>query len=490
MICGYAYHISAAPSIFFLEENHMENLPSLLQCLIVHFSAVIETTPSAQSFATIVLGWILANGQRTMSGVVRAAGPHATKSHDAYHNFFSKSSWSIDALWRMLFVMLVRVFVINRNPGRQSLPPTIWIAGDDTLSKHWGRKIWGAGLYRDAVRSSKKHTAYAWGLNWVVLAMIVRVPLLKERFIALPILARLNPKLDEEQNSCAQDKARKTKPKGEGSKKKKTTVTIMEEMIRTVAAWFPEAQFLFCGDGAYACVAGRVAGNVEVVSRIRRDAALYAPPPKRRKKGPGRPAKRGRRLPTPQKMADQVGKRWKLSEVDLYGKIVERQLYAFNALWYEVCPDRLVRIVIVRDPAGKSDDEFFFTTDLDMAPEAIVHCYTGRWAIEVVFRETKQYLGMDQPQARKKKAVLRITPLCLWLNSVIKLWFVLESEQGRPTLPQTDPWYHHKDTISFQDMLGAVRLYFWRHCIFHGSTSRGKQEIIQHFVAESLAKVA
>lgn len=468
----------------------MGNLPSLFQCLVLNFSALIKTTPSAESFVTIILGWVLSNGPRTMSGVIRAAGPHATKSHDAYQNFFSKSTWSMEALWRALFIILVRVFVINRNPDGQSSPPTIWIAGDDTLSKHWGRKIWGAGLYRDAVRSSKKHTAYAWGLNWVVLAMIVRVPLLKERFIALPILARLNPKIGEKQNSIAPGKGKKTKPKGKGSKKKKTAVAIMEEMIRTVAAWFPEAQFLFCGDGAYACVAGRLPGNVQTVSRIRRDAALNAPPPKKRKQGPGRPAKKGRRLPTPQEMARLVGKRWKKQRIDLYGKIVERQLYAYNVLWYEVCSARPVRIVIVRDPEGKSDDEFFFTTDLAMAPEEIVHCYTGRWAIEVVFRETKQYLGMNQPQARKKKAVLRITPFCLWLNSLVKLWFVLESRQGRPLLPETDPWYPHKDTISFQDMLGAIRLYFWRHYIFPGSTSREEQAKIHDFVAKSLAKVA
>ena len=468
----------------------MENLPSLFQCLILHFSASIRTAPSAESFATLILGWILANGPRTLGGVIRAAGPYARKSHDAYQNFFSKSEWSMDDLWRALFVLLVRVFLTHCKPGEQTAPPTIWLAGDDTLSKHCGRKIWGAGLYRDAVRSSKKHTAYAWGLNWVVLAMVVRVPLLKERFIALPVLARLNAKIDKEPASPAREKGTKSKAKGKGSKKKKTSVTIMEEMIRTVAAWLPEARFRFCGDGAYACLAGRLPKNVETVSRIRRDAALYALPPKRRKKGPGRPAKKGRRLPTPTQMASQAATRWKRVQIDLYGQVVERQIYACKALWYEVCSDRPVRIVLVRDPQGKSDDAFFFTTDLDMTPEEIVYCYTGRWAIEVVFRETKQYLGMDQPQARKKKAVERITPFCLWLNSVIKLWFVQESRQGRPTLPQTDPWYPHKDTISFQDMLGAIRLCFWRNCIFAGSTSRDEQRKIDDFLATSLAKVA
>ena len=466
----------------------MDKLPPRFQDLLVQFSVAIGTSPTAESFATVVLGWCLCNGRRTVSAVIRAAGPHAPKSHDAYQNFFSKSRWSMDTLWKMLFLLLVKAFPASRCEG---LPPaTVWIAGDDTLSKHYGRKIWGAGLYRDAVRSSKKSVVYAWGLNWVVLAMIVRVPLLRERFIALPILARLNPKTDEENETPPRKGRKKTKAKGKGSKKKKTTVTIMDEMVRTVAGWLPHAQFLFCGDGAYASLAGRLPNNVQLVSRMRCDAALYAPPPVKKKKGPGRPRKKGRRLLSPRDMAKRVGNRWKRYRIDLYGKIVERDLFAFTALWWEVCCERPVKIIIVRDPEGLHDDEFFFTTDLDMTPQAVVFCYTGRWAIEVAFRETKQYLGMDEPQARKKEAVLRIVPFCLWLNSLIKLWFITQSRQAQPALAENDPWYAHKNTISFQDMLGALRLHFWRNTIFKESTSSHNAEKTRTFIAKSLAKVA
>ena len=468
----------------------MENVPPQFRKIILEFCTIIGTAPTAESFVTLILGWILCNGRHTLSTIIRAAGPQATKSHDAYQNFFSKSEWSMDTLWKMLFLLLLKVLPIYRHGLQESSRPTIWIAGDDTLSKHYGRKIWGAGLYRDAVRSSKKHVAYAWGLNWVVLAMVVKVPLFKERFIAWPIYARLNPKNDQEKQSKTQKRAGKNKKKGKGSKKKKTAVSIMEEMIRTVVDWLPEAQFIFCGDGAYACLAGNLPKNVHMVSRMRRDAALYAAPAKRRKKKRGRPAKKGKRLPSPQDTAMKATTCWKTHQIDMYGKIVERQLYSFTALWYEVCPDHLVNIVIVRDPQGETEDEYFFSTDLEMSSEGIVLCYTGRWPIEVVFRETKQYLGMDEPQARKKKAVLRITPFCLWLNSIIKLWFVLESGKAVPTLIENDPWYAHKHTISFQDMLGAIRLHFWRNYIFAGSTSQEDSEKITDFIVKSLAKVA
>jgi hypothetical protein len=527
----------------------MENFPALFQELISSFAAAIGSTPTANSFVTLVLGWILCNGKRTISGVIRASGPNAEKSHDAYQNFFSKSKWSMDTLWKILFLFLVKVFILRGGSRKRLQDPNtrIWIAGDDTLAKHYGRRIWGAGLYRDAVRSSKKHPAYAWGLNWVVLAMIVPVPLLKGHFVAFPIHVRLNPKDNTQKGPTeqkegkdskteakgrqttkslpkkrakaaakrnergqrkrtekgkndskakakkrqkARKRRRKSEGKGKGAKKKKTTVSIMKEMIRIVAGWLPEARFLFCGDGAYASVAGHLPENVELVSRIRRDAALYSLPPAKRKGKKGRPCKKGRRLKSPQDKANAVVKGWETHEVDMYGEIVVRQIYTYNALWYEVCPDRLVKIVIVRDPEGKDDDEFFFSTDLDMSGVDIVHCYTGRWAIEVVFRETKQYLGMNHAQARKKEAVLRITPFCLWLNSLIKAWFLVESRKTQPTLPEVDPWYAHKDTISFQDMLGALRIHFWQSYVFAASTSRKDFKKIISFLVESLAKVA
>jgi len=485
-------------SSLFTEENKMAYLPPQFQQLIWNFSSVIGTAPTAESFTVLVLGWILCHGRRTVSGVIRAAGPESSKSHDAYQNFFSKSQWSMEPLWETLFRLLVKVFVTAGCISGGSEHPFLWIAGDDTLGKHYGRKIWGAGLYRDAVRSTKKRTAYAWGLNWVVLAMIVKVPLLKERFIAMPIYARLNPKhVEQEEGQTVKSRSRKSKgrgkrkatAKGKGSKRKKTTVSIMQQMVQTVASWLPDARFIFCGDGAYACLAGHLPSNVQLVSRMRRDAALYGPPPPRTNR-PGRPAEKGKRLPSPQKMAQRVGKRWETHDIEMYGRIVERQLYTFNGLWHEVCADHLVKIVIVRDPEGKDEDEYFFTTDLKMSAEGVVLCYTGRWAIEVAFRETKQYLGMDEPQARKKKAVLRITPFCLWLNSIIKVWFVLESRRNQPALPKNDPWYTHKDTISFQDMLGAIRLRFWRQYISDGSTSCKHLAKIRRFIVESLARVA
>ncbi len=447
----------------------MEHLSVLFQELLANFLCAFGSTPTQHSLLAVTLGWILCSGKRTMTGIIRAAGTHATKSHDAYQGFFSKAHWDMDTLWQLLVDILCNLLPKEK---------PILLVGDDSLIKHCGRRIWGAGLYRDAVRSSKKYPAYAWGLNWVVLTIVVELPFIDGHQVALPIMARLNPK------------APASKKKGRGSAKKHTTVSLMSEMIHRIATRMPERQFVFCGDGAYASVAKQLPDNVHLVSRIRKDAALFAHPAPKKTNKPGRPRKKGKRLPSPKDIAPADKKKGLVLKLNLYGKIVRRQVFQSQALWYEVSPDRPVNIVIVRDPQNACADEFFFTTDLALSPAEIIYIYTGRWPIEVVFRESKQYLGIQDSQARKQQAVLRTTPFCLWLNSLIKVWFILENKDKKIVVPKHDPWYTSKTTISFQDMLNRLRRTFWSNLFSGMSTSDDNFEKLHRYVINSLSNVA
>ena len=135
-------------------------------------------------------------------------------------------------------------------------------------------------------------------------------------------------------------------------------------MIRELAARLPHRSFHLCADGAYACLAGAGLPRTHVTSRMRRDAALYeaAPPPTGRR---GRPRTKGARLPTPPELAAQARRRdWQRVSTDVRGQAVERLVYVGDVLWYAVNKRDLVRLVVVRDPAGIEPDDFFFTTDL------------------------------------------------------------------------------------------------------------------------------
>ena len=104
--------------------------------------------------------------------------------------------------------------------------------------------------------------------------------------------------------------------------------------------------------------------TVHVVSRLRFDAALYAPPPRRRPGQKGRPRRRGERLPAlSQRIARQ--RRWTDLPLVLYGRAVTPRILTLDALWYGALRSQLVQIVVVRDPSGRRRDEAFFCTDLD-----------------------------------------------------------------------------------------------------------------------------
>jgi len=79
----------------------MEHFSILFQELLANFSCAFST-PTRCSLLVITLGWILCSGKRTMTGMIRAAGTHATKSHDAYQGFFSKAKWDMETLWELL----------------------------------------------------------------------------------------------------------------------------------------------------------------------------------------------------------------------------------------------------------------------------------------------------------------------------------------------------------------------------------------------------
>src|SRR5660397_273068 len=74
-------------------------------------------------------------------------------------------------------------------------PDVVSVDIDDTLFHKSGRKIEGAGVFRDAVRSTTRRVVYATGLNLVVVTIRISPPW-GGCPIALPINVRLHKKND------------------------------------------------------------------------------------------------------------------------------------------------------------------------------------------------------------------------------------------------------------------------------------------------------
>lgn len=420
---------------------------ALLGCVAGAF-----TSPSLSLFFELATAWVLCPARRTVTGMIGVMDPATRAAHDAYHRLLRAGAWSLTVCWAALARLVVGAF------GGDG-PVVCYL--DDTLFHKTGRKVDGAGSYRDAVRSTHSRVVYATGLNLIVLAVRVVSPWGGEP-LALPVNVRLHRKGGA------------------------TLPDLAAEMMGELAGWFPARRFVLCADGAYATLAGRGLERTHVVSRMRRDAALFEPAPPRTGRR-GRPRTRGKRLPTPDQLAARARK-WVTAEIDIRGRKVTRQVWTKDVLWYRVSPKTTVRLVIVRDPDGIEHDDYFFTTDPDMAPADVVSIYAGRWSIEDTFRATKQALGGEEPQSWKNNGPERAAALSFWLYSATWTWY-LQTTGTTPTWTER-PWYRSKTTPSFADALAQLRRTLWRERVSPASRPGPLTPEMTDLLVEALAMAA
>jgi hypothetical protein len=412
----------------------------------------IFTVPGSVIFLQLMTGWVLCTTRRTITGMIPFADPLGEHAHDSYHRFFPDASWEVTRLWKLLAVVLARTLCPEG---------TITLGLDDTLFHRSGRKISGAGYWRDAVRSTKTHIVYAWGLNLVVLTLQVQPPWGGEP-LGLPVNMRLH---------------RKAGP---------TLIELATQMINQVCQWLPERRFRVVGDGFYACLAGKCIGQTPVISRIKRNANLYDLPCKPRKKQRGRPRQRGKKLAKLEKMAAHI-QNWQTVTFCQRGKTVKRLVYTRIVLWYTVTRTPIL-LVISRDPKGKEKDDFFFTTDVKMEPSEVLGCYADRWAIEDTFKNAKQHLGGQQPQTWKRQGPERAAVLSLWLYSMVWLWYLGQKVNKRYFMVQ--PWNPLKSTPSFCDAIACLRRQLWTERIKYMFGNSAVHDKKFEFLLEALAPAA
>ena len=387
------------------------------------------TRPSFAIFADLAAGWVLTPGRRTITRIICVVDPGHRRSHDAYHRFLRDGVWEMGELWRVLAVAMVARLVAPDAP--------VVIDLDDTLHHKTGRHVEGAGIFRDAVRSTRNRTVHALGLNLVVITLRITPPW-GGMPIGLPVAARVRRKTDGP-----------------------STVELARAMLLELAGWLPEHHFQLACDGAYATLCGAGIERVHVTSRLRRDAAVYALTPPRTGRR-GRPRKKGERLPAlAVQAAEATG--WQTVTYDQRGTKIVRQVWSRRLLWYHVAKDRPLLLVIVRDPDGIQPDDYFITTDIDATPEWVACHYAGRWSIEVTFRDEKQHLGGEDPQCWKRQGPERAACLSLWLHATIWLWYLQVWGPQRSWTPT--PWYPAKTHASFADALAALRVVLWRQRI-------------------------
>jgi hypothetical protein len=444
-------------------------LVSTWNALVLQLCCVF-TEPTARVWRQIALGWVLRRGPATVTGMFRTIGKLADHHWTVYHKFFYRARWSLDALSAALLTRVILPMILESGPPDGATgKPVADLAVDDTTVGRYGKHVAHAGWFKDASATgpATQGTVIHWAHNWLVGAVTLRLPKWPLVRWVLPCVFALYRK----RHDC------------DGTHPFATRQALATRMVHEAAAALPGVLLRVSADGQYAArdlVRGLPEG-VNLVSRLRSDAALYALPPTRRRRGKlGRPPLKGQRLPTPREMAARRKKGWQTITLLRQGQEVEREVLGITCLWYHVCRAEPIRLVIVRDPRGREKDDFFFSTDANTPDAEIVQRYYDRWGVEESILEGKQQMGFESTRGWCSRTVNRQAPLAMVLVTLVKAWYAKVAAEEPALAPERTPWQPTKTRASFLDMLSALREALWRHRISPNSRfSAHVQEMIE-----------
>ena len=203
----------------------MLTLPDAIVPILAPF-ATLFSNPTWRKAQLLLVGAILAPGQRTVAAALRVMGRSDQRDYARYHEVLNRAVWSPREAARIL--LLLRC--LDRGDG----PLVFGI--DETLERRRGARIKARGIYRDAVRSSRHQLVKASGLRWISLMWLGQVPW-AGRHWALPVLTVPAPSSRYHQR--------------QGRRHKKIT-DWARQIIMLLRRWLPHRPLVLVGDNSYA----------------------------------------------------------------------------------------------------------------------------------------------------------------------------------------------------------------------------------------------
>ena len=351
--------------------------------------------------APLLLGALWAVGRRTVARWIIAAG--VNDEWHRYYDFLGTVGRKAGHISRQLLRQAIRVIPADH------LGQFICLAIDDSPTKRYGPKVVGADTHHDPTPGPCGNELL-YGHVWVMLSWVVRHP--KWGTIGLPIRSLLYIRQRTFEGVLMQ----LAKPW-----KFRTKLELAAELVEWAKPWFSwiGKRLLIVTDGAYAkrpFLERMLAAGVVVVSRLRKDAAVFDLPPENKRPQRGRPRKYGKnRISLARKGAHRQG--WQTAVFQLYGQAVEKVYKTFLATYAPA--GGVIRVVIVKEIHGWIP---FFTTDPNLTVQQILEAVADRGAIEQNFHDVKEVHGAGEQQVRNVWTNVATWHVTSWLFTLIELW--------------------------------------------------------------------
>jgi hypothetical protein len=198
--------------------------------------------------------------------------------------------------------------------------------------------------------------------------------------------------------------------------------------------------------------------RIDIVTRLRLDARLYALPPGQRRKGQHGPTPVwGKKLAPPRQGGRWPGD-WQTGEAFIYGRVREVRYKEVLCLWRVLGHDVTVKAVVA-EVEGYKKRFTLVCSATDLTGLQVVEIFCARFRQEDAFRDLKQRLGWEECRAWTRLPIERTTQtLFVTMTALRLLQMELQQWQGDDWWLHP-PWNPNKNRPSVLD----VERLLWQH---------------------------
>ena len=367
--------------------------------------------------------------------------PAAWKALEAFAEY---GSWHPDRVTWALTQLIATA------PGR------VWhgyhvSAVDDTKVHRSSPHVWGTCTFHEYTARCPNRATTVRAHNWVVLGALLHEPDKPAWF--LPISGRLY--FRQSQLPLGPD----------GIVKFRTKCELAVELLREQAR-LTKGKHLAVFDGGYALesvvrplvLPENGAPRIEFLTRLRRDARLYALPlrPEQRPKGKRGPhPKWGPRLEPPRR-GGLWKAQWQVGTAFVYGRQREIRWKEIICLW-RVLGWQVPVKAIVAEVEGYKERFTLVSSAVELTGLQMVELFTARFRQEDGFRDLKQRLGWEECRAWTAQPIQR-TSQAQWVTmSLLRLLQFRLEASGKENWWFRPPWNRKKDRPSVLDAQRLMR---------------------------------
>jgi hypothetical protein len=354
--------------------------------------------------------------------------------------------------WNLPFLQWGLARRLDHLPNRTWHGYRVW-AGDDTKVHRTSADVWGTCTFHEYTARCPNRASTVRAHNWVVLGALVPAPGRPAHFV--PVAGRLYFR-----------QAQLPPPQRGSPIPFHTKCELLVELGREHAnACSGKALGVFDGGFAVRSVVRPLVQpdepsqpRVDILTRLRHDARLYALPPAQRQQGQkGATPKWGKRLSPPRQGGRWPGG-WQQGQAFLYGRQRVVEYKEVVCLWRVLGHDVAVKAVVAK-VEGYRKRFTLVTSATQLSGLQVVELFCARFRQEDGFRDLKQRLGWEECRAWTRHPIERTTQaLFVTMAALRLLQFALQDQRGDDWWLHP-PWNPHKTRPSVLD----VERLLWQH---------------------------